>query len=102
MTFNQLENQIEMWGLSRGIVQNAKPMGQAIKTLEEVTELLDALNRKDEEATTDAIGDVAVTLLMICAMRGVPFVKCLGAAYEQIKDRRGYLRPDGVFVKEAA
>jgi hypothetical protein len=28
--------------------------------------------------------------------------RCLAGAYEQIKDRRGTLMPDGTFVKEQA
>ena len=99
MTFADVENKLEMWGYDRGIVQNGKPMGQAIKTLEETTELIDAIHRNDREAIIDAIGDVGVTLLMQCAIQGIPFSKCLEAAYEQIKDRKGFLRPDGVFVK---
>ena len=36
---------IDQWFWDRGITQNGKPMAQAIKTLEETTELLDALNK---------------------------------------------------------
>jgi NTP pyrophosphatase (non-canonical NTP hydrolase) len=77
-------------------------MSQAIKTLEECTELLDAINRKDDAAITDAIGDIGVTLLMICAQRGVTFTECLSAAYDQIKDRKGHMTPEGVFVKDGS
>ena len=38
---------IDRWFEDRGIVKNGKAMSQAIKTLEEVTELFDALNKKD-------------------------------------------------------
>lgn len=101
MSYADIENKIEMWGHDRGIIQNGKPMGQAIKTLEECTELVDAIHRNDREALIDAIGDVGVTLLMQCAIQGVTFTKCLEAAFEQIKDRKGFLRPDGVFVKQS-
>lgn len=100
MTYSHVENQIEMWGHARQIIPNGKILSQAIKTLEECTELLDAINRKDGEDITDAIGDIGVTLIMICAQRGVPFTKCLEAAYEQIKDRTGHMTPEGVFVKD--
>jgi hypothetical protein len=30
----------------------------------------------------------------------VPLTECMRAAWEQIKDRKGTLTPDGVFVKE--
>lgn len=98
-TYVDIENRLEMWGLERGIIQNGKPMGQAIKSLEEVTELIDAIHKDDKEAIVDAIGDVGTTLLMQCAIQRITFTECLEAAYKQIKDRKGYLRPDGVFVK---
>lgn len=101
MSYANIENKIEMWGLKLGIIQNGKPAGQAIKTLEEVTELIDAIHRDDKTEIVDAIGDIGVTLLMQCAIQGVTFTQCLEAAYEQIKDRKGYLRPDGVFVKQS-
>ena len=100
MSYAQLEMNVLHWGERRGIVQNGKPMGQAIKTLEEVTELLDAINKDDREATIDAVGDVVVTLIMVCATLDLDLTECLGAAYEQIKDRKGYLTPEGVFVKQ--
>lgn len=100
MSYAQVEMKILQWGEKRGIVQNGKPIGQAIKTLEEVTELLDAINKGDREATIDAVGDVVVTLIMVCATLDLDLTECLESAYEQIKDRKGYLTPDGVFVKQ--
>jgi len=50
----------------------------------------------------DSYGDVLVTLVIGAALADVDLTRCLQAAYEQIKDRRGTLRADGVFVKEAA
>lgn len=100
MSYAQLEMNVLHWGERRGIVQHGKPIGQAIKTLEEVTELLDAVNKGDRAATIDAVGDVVVTLIMVCATLDLDLTECLGAAYEQIKDRKGYLTPEGVFVKE--
>lgn len=99
MSYSEYEMKVVQWGEARGIVQNGKPMGQAIKTLEEVTELIDALHRDDLDDIKDAVGDVVVTLIMVCATKDIDLTSCLALAYEQIKDRRGYLRPDGVFVK---
>lgn len=96
----ELTTQIEQWGRDRGIIQNGKPMGQAIKTLEEVNELLDALNRGDIEEAKDAIGDIYVTLVMVAATLDVYIEDCVSLAYEEIKDRKGYLRADGTFIKE--
>lgn len=100
MTYTNIENEIEMWGLARGIIQHGKPMGQAIKTLEETTELLDAINKGDKDAVIDAIGDIGVTLLMQCAIQNITFTECLERAFEVIKDRKGRLLESGIFVKE--
>ena len=99
MSFAKIENKIEMWGRDRGIIQHGKPMGQAIKTGSEFIELLDAINMNDREAIIDGIGDIGVTILMQCAIQQVTFTECLEAAFEQIKNRKGFLRADGVFVK---
>jgi NTP pyrophosphatase (non-canonical NTP hydrolase) len=61
---------------------------------------LDALNRKNLADTKDAIGDVVVTLLMVCAILDINLTDCLKDAYEEIKDRKGYLTPEGTFIKE--
>ena len=100
MSFTNIENEIEMWGMARGIIQHGKPMGQAIKTMEECTELLDAINNGDKDAVIDAIGDIGVTLLMQCAIQNVTFTECLVRAFEVIKDRKGRLLESGIFVKE--
>jgi hypothetical protein len=101
MSFHAVENELEIWGYGTGIIPNGKIMGQAIKTLEETTELLDAINRNNDDEIDDAIGDIGTTLIMICAIRGIPFTKCLEKAKNVVVKRKGYLRPDGVFVKES-
>ena len=39
-----VDDKIDQWFEDRGIVANGKTMSQAIKTLEETTELIDAIN----------------------------------------------------------
>jgi phosphoribosyl-ATP pyrophosphohydrolase len=100
MSWAYVENEVEIWGYARGIIQNGKPMGQAVKTLEEAVELVDAINKNDPEAIKDAVGDVLVTLIMQAAIQGFTMEEALLHAYEQIKHRKGYLTPEGIFVKE--
>ena len=100
MSYAEVEIKVVQWGEARGIVQNATAMSQAIKTLEETTELLDAINKKNIEETKDAVGDIVVTLIMVCAVLDIDLVSCLKGAYNEIKDRKGYLTKEGVFVKE--
>ena len=100
MSYAEVEMKVVQWGEARGIVQNATAMSQAIKTLEETTELLAAINKKNIEETKDAVGDIVVTLIMVCAVLDINLVDCLKGAYNEIKDRKGYLTKEGVFIKE--
>ena len=100
MSYADVEMKVVQWGEARGIVQNATAMSQAIKTLEETTELLAAINKKNLDETKDAVGDIVVTLIMVCAVLDLDLVSCLKGAYNEIKDRKGYLTKEGVFVKE--
>lgn len=101
MSYAQIEMQVIQWGEARGIVQNSHPMAQAWKTKEELQELLDAIASNDREAMIDAYGDILVTLVMGCATADLDLVTCFNHAYEQIKDRKGYLSPEGIFIKES-
>ena len=165
----ELTELITQWGVDRYIVQNSTPFAQSRKTHEEVIELVEACAKQgvNQDAIPDycdeikdAIGDIYVTLVMVCACNetplrmdltfvsitsykkgvldwickqvpdlirdcveqntsvritsrsivcglvdlckeyGLDFVDCVEHAYSIIKDRKGYLRSDGVFVKE--
>lgn len=118
--FSELNALVVKWASDRQIVQNSNVLAQAKKSLEEVGELVEAaaglvlLRRlipgqtgaslawlKVSDEYKDAIGDVLVTLLVGCATAGIDPLDCLQLAYDEIKDRKGTLRADGVFVKEA-
>jgi NTP pyrophosphatase (non-canonical NTP hydrolase) len=101
MSYADIEMQVIRWGEARQIVQNSNPRAQAIKTLEEVGELMQAIADNDRNGMIDAYGDILVTLVMGCATADLDLVKCFAHAYEQIKDRKGYLSPEGIFVKES-
>jgi hypothetical protein len=167
----ELTELITQWGVDRFIVQNSTPFAQSRKTHEEVIELVEAIAGRGADSDSqhddawmkdikDAIGDIYVTLVMVCACNespirmdltfvsitsypkgvldwickqvpdlirgavdqnistritarsicaglvdlckeyGLDFVDCVEHAYDQIKDRKGYLRSDGVFIKE--
>ncbi len=112
-----LIEKIKQWGHDRGIIKNSTPLAQSRKTIEEVHELITACAIKESQAScrhsyfpavstraeielADAIGDVFVTLVMVAGCAGLDIQACIAQAYDTIKDRTGYLRPDGVFVKE--
>ena len=102
MSYAEVEMDVLRWGEARGIVKNGKAISQAIKTLEETTELLDAINRNNLEDAKDAIGDVVVTLIMVCAILDVNLVDCLRGSYTEIQYRKGYLTPEGTFIKNVS
>ena len=100
MSYAKLELDIIHWAEARGIVQNSNNMAQAIKTLEEVTELLEAIHKGDREAQKDAYGDILVTLIVGCATADLDLCECLSGAYAEIKGRKGWLDEQGVFHKQ--
>jgi NTP pyrophosphatase (non-canonical NTP hydrolase) len=100
MSFSDLEIKVIQWGEARGIVQNSTPAAQAKKTLEELDELYAAIRDNDRAAMIDAYGDILVTLIMGCACADLDLVDCLDHAYNEIKNRKGYLTPEGIFVKQ--
>lgn len=97
--FFELEVLIEEWAEEKGILSKATPMTQAFKTLEETTELCAAINSNNKDEIIDAIGDIAVTLIIQCKMQQVTLEECLNSAYNVIKDRKGTMI-DGQFVKD--
>jgi NTP pyrophosphatase (non-canonical NTP hydrolase) len=102
MSYANVEMKVIQWGEARGIVQNSTPAAQAKKTLEELDELYAAIAKGDREEMKDAYGDILVTLVMGCACADLDLVECFKGAYEQIKNRKGYLTKEGIFVKESA
>ena len=99
-TLEILVRDITKWGDDRLITVNGRPMTQAIKTLEECQELLDAINRGDKYETMDAIGDIVVTLVMQCKLQNVSLRQCVEHSYNEIKDRKGVLNEVGDFIRE--
>ena len=100
MSFSEIEMKVVQWGEARGIVQNSNPMAQARKTQEELNELFDAIVNGDRAAMADAYGDILVTLIMGCAIADLDLVTCFQGAYNEIKDRKGSLNAQGLWVKE--
>ena len=101
MSYADVEMKVVQWGEARGIVQNSTPYAQALKTKEELEELFEAISKDDRAAMIDAYGDILVTLVMGCACADLDLVTCFKDAYNEIKDRKGYLTPEGIFVKES-
>jgi NTP pyrophosphatase (non-canonical NTP hydrolase) len=102
MSWSELEIKVIRWSEARSIIPNATPTSQLLKAVSEMGELCDAEGKRDIAAIEDAVGDVLVCPINYCALRDMDMTRCLAGAYEQIKDRRGTLMPDGTFVKAQA
>lgn len=113
--YQELEKNVLDWADDKGILDKATPMAQAKKTLEEVEELLEAVNaqafRKEtfvnskgkvvntEEEIKDALGDILVTIIIGAELQGLKLEDCLQSAYDVISKRTGKMI-DGQFVKD--
>ena len=101
MTFAKTEMLIIQWAEARKIIPNSTPETQLLKAMSELGELADATIKKDRDAIVDSVGDVMVCLVNYCALQDLNLVNCMEVAYDQIKNRRGILLPNGVFVKDS-
>lgn len=100
MSYAEVELKIICWAEDRQIIPNSTPQAQLLKAFEEMGELASATAKRDKEATIDAVGDVMVCLVNYCALADLDLVQCMYHAYDQIKDRKGTLMPNGIYVKE--
>jgi NTP pyrophosphatase (non-canonical NTP hydrolase) len=91
---------VEEWAEARKIVPNSTPIAQLMKTVSEMGELADATLKRDVEGIKDGVGDVLVTLIIYAQLQNLTLRECLEHAYAVIKDRKGTLTPEGIFVKE--
>jgi NTP pyrophosphatase (non-canonical NTP hydrolase) len=92
---------VVQWAMDRRIIPNSNPQAQLLKCMSELGELADATLKKNEQEIMDGVGDVIVTLILYSALQGIDIESCLSFAYHTIKDRKGTLTTEGVFVKDA-
>jgi NTP pyrophosphatase (non-canonical NTP hydrolase) len=95
MSYAEIEMKVIQWSEARKIIPNSTPFAQSMKAVEEIKELVDALRDNNK----DAVGDTVVCLINVCALLDVNLTDCLAAAYEEIKNRKGHMNEQGIFVK---
>jgi NTP pyrophosphatase (non-canonical NTP hydrolase) len=100
MSYAETELKVIRWSEARKIIPNSTALAQAKKAVEEVGELYDALAEDDLAKVIDGVGDTLVCLINVCALKDLSVVECLKVAYEEIKDRKGTMNAEGIFVKE--
>lgn len=94
---DEVEEKIVQWSGDRGILKNGKAITQCLKLMSELGELADNLAKGN--STKDDIGDCFVVLTNIARLEGTTLVECANEAYEDIKDRKGFLNANGNFIK---
>lgn len=86
------------WAADRKIIQNGNLQTQTLKLVSEVGELADNIAKGRD--TKDDIGDCFVVLNNLVEMQSYTWQECLDQAWNDIKDRKGYMNEHGVFIKE--
>jgi phosphoribosyl-ATP pyrophosphohydrolase len=164
MKFDEFKRNVINWAKERKIIPNSNNKAQYIKLIEELGELALGIRKRDKKLIKDAIGDIAIVLIVMSGLNDidlvnryrhisdnnnfylltyrvggiglildeqyllgdefkdtlkseikqalyvlmdlarelkVSFFECCELAWNEIKDRKGILREDGIFVKEA-
>jgi uncharacterized protein YabN with tetrapyrrole methylase and pyrophosphatase domain len=89
---------IKQWHRNRGLIDNSTDLAQFAKLVQEVGELSDNICKGKD--LRDDIGDIMVVLINIAERNNISILECLETAYNDIKDRKGFMSPEGVFIKE--
>lgn len=101
LSMDTLTALVEEWAIDRGILSGATPKDQLLKLVEEVGELVNAVNKgKPKSEIESELGDCLVVLTLLANLEYTSIQACLTKAYEKISKRKGKMI-DGVFVKES-
>ncbi len=115
-TFEELRENVEQWAKDKDLLHEENAEKQFMKFIEEVFEfkweMHNLINYKKycEERAKKLpknavknmqleIGDIFVTLIVLCNQLDIDCVECLEMAYKKISKRRGRTI-DGIFYKE--
>lgn len=121
MTFEQLQEKVLSWADDKDLLHSENADKQFMKFIEEVFEFRESLiiiknvgqmiNQFKEQGINVyfrenlvkdmmlEMGDIFVTLIILCEQIGIDPEECLQMAYEKIKDRSGKTI-NGTFIKE--
>ena len=115
MSFRMLQADVLRWAKDKDLLHIKNAPKQFMKFIEEVFEFkteLDTFNeiKSDSEFSNGyqkyiehnlklEMGDIFVTLIILCEQIGIDPEECLSMAYKKIKNRRGKTL-HGTFVKE--
>lgn len=116
MTFKELQEKVLDWADSHDLLHEENANKQFLKFIEEVFEFksefdyLERIGQDPSECYSDyeqietqenmqlEMGDVFVTLIILCKQLEIEPMECLELAYKKIKNRKGETR-NGMFYK---
>lgn len=116
MEFEELQEKVLNWADSHDLLHEENAYKQFLKFIEEVFEFKTEMDFNGNEFIVYLIdkgikfipdtltrmqlemGDIFVTLIILCKQLDIEPQRCLELAYEKIKDRKGETR-NGVFIK---
>lgn len=87
------------WALVRGLCREECIQPQLLKLVEEVGELVGAVNKGNTDAIKNELGDVLVVLTIFADQVGLDFTDCLTRAVDKIDKRTGTVK-NGLFIKD--
>lgn len=90
---------IAQWHHDRNLIEGSNDTTQFVKLMEECGELAASIARGKD--IKDDIGDIIVVLTNIAERNGLSIKSCMQTAWEDIKDRKGHMSDEGVFIKES-
>ena len=109
MNFEQLQEKVLSWAKDKDLLHAENVDKQFMKFIEEVFEFKseldmwmygdDILKLINLEHVKDEMGDIFVTLIILCEQIGIDPEGCLSMAYEKISKRKGRTI-NGQFIKE--
>ena len=107
MNFKDLKDKVLSWAKDKDLLHSENADKQFMKFIEEVFEFKTEMDLLNEYGANPfayfdlslEMGDIFVTLIILCEQIGIDPVECLSMAYEKIKNRRGKTL-HGTFVKE--
>ena len=107
--FEELRTNVEEWADDKDLLHSENADKQFMKFIEEVFEFksemdvyfdgAETLKSLNKEYMEDEMGDIFVTLIVLCNQLGIDCVECLEMAYEKISKRKGKT-VNGLFIKE--
>lgn len=120
-SFGELKELVLEWAEDKDLLHSENADKQFMKFIEEVFEFKTEIDNcvffrkmcgfaedeelmymKDKSLTVNSkleMGDIFVTLIVLCKQLGIDCVECLEMAYDKISKRKGKTI-DGIFVKE--